>query len=75
MSLNIEAVTDHLEPLPHDVYNFTRVDLEILKATGKALMIWYEGAERWIPLSVLRCDNLRNIWLANWFINKEKMFL
>lgn len=75
MSLTIEAIIDRLNPLPHDVYNFTEVRLEPLKATDKALMIWYEEENRWIPFSVLRVDHNRNIWMANWFMDKEKIYL
>ena len=74
--VQIENIIDHLEPLPHDVYNYTKVNnLEPLKASALAVMIWYEGATRWIPFSVLRTDLNRNIWMANWFIEKEKIYL
>lgn len=75
MSLTIEVIIDLLNPLPHDVYNFTKVNIEPLKKTDKALMIWYESENRWIPFSVLRVDNNRNIWMANWFVDKEKIYL
>ena len=43
MSLKTEGLIDMLNPLPKNVYNYTRIDIEPLKKTDKALMIWYEG--------------------------------
>lgn len=74
MSLETEII-NQLEPLPQDVYNYTNIEIDILKKTERALMIWYEGRERWIPLSVLRVDQLRKLWIANWFCEKERMFI
>ena len=75
MSLTNEAIIDRLNPLPKDVYNYTKVRLELLKKTDKAVMIWYEEQNKWIPLSVLCVDRNRNIWMANWFMDKEKIYL
>lgn len=75
MSLSTEGIIDRIDPLPLNVYDFTSIQIEILKATEQAVMIWYEGKERWLPLSVLRVDLKRNLWIANWFCKKERVFL
>jgi hypothetical protein len=79
--MNDDNFTKHLlesiEPLPQDVYNYTKLDVEAadmfsLKAAYIRFLLNSVKRYKWIPFSRLRKDNNNNIWIANWLLEKIK---
>lgn len=59
--------------LPTDVYNHTKISkfFEFQRNTKQAILITKGIKEQWLPLSVLRQDNNEEIWVQNWFLEKN----
>jgi len=77
--MNSDNFTEHLlnaiEQLPHDVFNFTKLDARSadmfsIKAVLLVFNLNEERRTRWLPFSQLRKDGNNNIWIANWLLEK-----
>lgn len=71
----IDEIIDKINPLPSNVYDYTKIKLVPERITDKAVSVISESRQRWIPLSVLRVDNNKEIWIANWFQEREGIYL
>ena len=75
-----DLVLNTIDPLPHDVYDYTHlIVIDFIKQTEKAVMIWVkqhrhsdaDSFSGWIPKSVLRVDSNKDLWIADWWKEKE----
>lgn len=73
-------ILNTIEPLPHNVYDYTHLYIiDFMKETKDAMLLWIklyhhsdaDSFSGWIPKSVLRIDNNKDLWIANWFKDKE----
>lgn len=76
-----DSILNTINPLPHDVYDYTHLKvIDFIKSTNKAVNMWIEqynyngsdGYSGWIPKSVLRVDRNNELWIQNWFKEKER---
>jgi len=75
--IDITNLTDNLDVIEEDdilhaIYIQINVE-EVEHLTEQAALIIYDvDAEHiWIPFSVMRCDQDSNIYVRNWFHNKN----
>jgi hypothetical protein len=71
---NVPVVNLNIDILPHDVFNYKKIldnTSIVLFETELAIQIKWNYDEKWIPKSKCRLDTIGNLWVANWFYNKE----
>ena len=75
-----DSVLNTIDPLAGNDKGYTHLTvIDFIRQTKDAVMIWckpyhYSNAESysdWIPKSVLRVDSNKDLWIANWFKDKE----